>query len=152
MATREIMRPWLKQSLIVIATFALIAFLMALAVFSNAPRIWSGSALVALAAGAGGWLGWLLLCGIQSRPAWWRTIAAGILAGVALHPFYLLLECFYAGEMIALSDFLMGSMFFLLVGGIISVPAGVAAAVACRIFGAWGNPSLDEQSDTREPE
>ncbi len=144
MATREIIRPWFKQSLLVFATFALIAFLMALAVFSNAPRIWSGSAFVALAAGASGWLGWLLLCGIQSRSAWWRTIAAGIFAGVALHPLYLLLECFYAGEMIALSDLLTGSMFFLLVGGFISVPAGVAVAVVCRIFGAWRNPSLAE--------
>ena len=145
------MRSWFRQLAIVAATFTLFGLFTSVFVFWNAPRIWSGVILAGVAAGVGGGLGWLLVCGNQLRPAWWRTTLAGIFAGVVLHPVYLLLSSLLTGELMVWSDLFTGSMFFLLIGGIITVPAGIAAAVACRIAGGWWNPSAAEQSHALEP-
>lgn len=147
---RELLRSWLVQSVVIAATFSLVGFLMALAVFSNTSQILSGSILTALAAGTGGEFGWLLLCGMQLRPAWWRTISAGIFAGVVFHPIYLVMAFIHTWEWIAFTDLITGTMFSLLIGGIITVPSGVAAAIVCRITGAWRSQLLVEQSHAME--
>ena len=144
--THEMKRSWLSQLALVSAIFTLLGFCTSIVVFWNAPRFWSGSAQSGLAAGIAGGMVWMLLCGNRSRPAYWRTILAGMLAGVILHPIYVLLISCFAGEWVAPADLIVGSMFLLLIGGVIAVPSGVLAALACRFAGGWSRRPIAGQS------
>src|SRR5688500_8815483 len=87
----------IRDSVIAAAIFSVLGFATALAVFWNAPRIWAGTSTAGLAAGLAGCVGWIALCAAWPRPAWWRVIIAGIIGGIAVHPFYFLLASIVQG-------------------------------------------------------
>ena len=123
----------LRYSLIATAIFALVGFAAAVALFWQAPRIWEGSIVAGLAAGTGGFLGWTALCAGWAKPAWWRSLLAGVVAGIAVHPLYFFFLCALQRNWMAPSDFLIGSMFSLLVAGVITIPAGVVSAAISHV-------------------
>src|SRR5262249_36011361 len=108
--------------------------------FWEAPAWWPWIIVAALAAGLGGATGWVAVGGRLSRPAWWRAALAGALGGGVVHPYYWVLVGCASGELFSPSDFLNGCLLSLMVMGIVTVPAGIFAALRCRALGRL-NPS-----------
>ena len=125
-------RAWAARMSFVFGVFAVSGFVTSAVVFAKAPNLWLGSAGAAVAAGLGGATGWAVTCGRLPRPAWWRVAIAGGLGGVFLHPYFWFLGGCLSGRLPTMSEVLTGTQLSLMIVGIITIPAGVAASLCCR--------------------
>jgi len=102
----------------------------------DGPSGWPKDLLAGFATGLAGLTAWRLICGRSSRPAWSAAIGAGIFSGILFHPYYHFMAAWLAGLWRWPPALLMASLFGSLIGlvaaGIITIPAGVVAAIACR--------------------
>jgi hypothetical protein len=122
----------LRDAAVASTVFVILGFTAALALFWRAPKVFEGSIVAALAAGLCGLLGWAALCSGTTLPAWWRVILAGVLVGIMIHPVYFLTESFVQADFLSPGDLFIGSLFSLIVAGIITIPAGIVAAALSR--------------------
>jgi hypothetical protein len=120
---------------LVFCVFTPIAFAVSAYLFSNDQGVWLGAGVTGISAGLGGAMGWAIACGRLARPAWWRVVVSGILAGLLVHPWFNFLGACISSQPISLRVLLTGSFFTLLVMGVLTLPAGVFAALCCRFFG-----------------
>lgn len=129
-------RQFFAQLVVVFVVYSLLGFATAAIVFAHAPARWSGSIVVAAAAGLAGVAGWAVVCGRCCRPAW-RAVLAGISGGVLVHPIYFLLVSIPCGGLLTLTELLQGTVFGLVVLGIITLPAGAVGALVSRACIGW---------------
>jgi hypothetical protein len=135
MKTARVAAAWAEQITLVFCVFTPIAFVVGAYLFSDAPGFWLAAGVTGISAGLGGAMGWAIACGRLARPAWWRVLISGILAGLLVHPWFLFLGACISFQPISFRDLLTGWLFSLLVMGVVTLPAGVLAALCCRFIG-----------------
>jgi hypothetical protein len=143
MKTARIAAAWAEQMTLVFCVFAPIAFAVSANWFSNAEGVWLmdgegvwlRAGVAGVSAGLGGAIGWAVACGRLARPAWGRVVISGMLAGLLVHPLYNFLVACISMEPISLGNVFSNSLFTVLVLGVVTLPAGVFAALCCRFFG-----------------
>src|SRR5262245_16096223 len=131
------MRRFAIQSLVAVVTFFLLGAATGLVLFQSAPRWLSGSIIAGGAAGLAGGLSWWATYSRNPPSHLWRFILAGIIAGIVCHPFYWFISGAAQGSLLPLSDLLFGSLFSCIVAGIVTIPAGIVAALLCRLLIKW---------------
>jgi hypothetical protein len=126
---------WAEQMALVFSVSAMLAAALFILLLGRSPYFWSLVAQTALAAGASGMMGWALACGRLVRPTLGSVLLAGVLGGLLVLPCTMCLGVLGTipdGEQFSLSDFMNEILLGWRLSGVLTIPAGVLAAVCCR--------------------